>query len=102
MARKSRIASATSSSKPAKRGRNRIPEAFRIVSSATVKNGAADVEVPAVEVPILVLCGDWLKAIGLPIGSAVYLTTDEQGELALSRLGLRMPRRLYIRNAPSH
>jgi hypothetical protein len=97
MTRKSRIASDTSSSKPAKRGRRPIPEAFRIVSSTTVKSGGA-----GVEVPILVLCGDWLKAIGLPIGSAVYLTTDAQGELALSRLGLRMPRRLYIRNAPSH
>ena len=95
MARKSRIASAASSSKPSKRGRKRIPEAFRIVSSATVKNGAT-----GVEVPILVLCGDWLKAIGFPIGSAAFLTTDEQGELALSRLGLRLPRRLRIRAAP--
>jgi hypothetical protein len=105
MARKSRIASAASSSKPSKRGRTRIPEAFRIVSSATVKNSAAgadapDVEVPAVEVPILVLCGDWLKAIGFPIGSAAYLTTDAQGDLTLHRTGLRMPRRLYIRKAP--
>ena len=96
MARKSRIASAASSSKPSKRGQKRIPEAFRIVSSATVQNGAADVEVP-----ILVLCGDWLKAIGFPIGSAAYLTTDAQGELALHRMGLRMPKRLYIRNASS-
>ena len=94
MARKSRIASDTSSSKPPKRGRKRIPEAFRIVSSATVKNGAA-----GVEVPILVLCGDWLKAIGFPIGSAAYLTTDANGELALHRMGLRMPKRLYIRRA---
>ena len=98
MARKSRIASAASSSKPSKRGRRqRIPEAFRIVSSATVQNGSADVEVP-----ILVLCGDWLKAIGFPIGSAAYLTTDAQGDLALHRMGLRMPKRLYIRNASSH
>jgi hypothetical protein len=96
MARKSRIASRASSSKPSKRGRSRIPEAFRIVSSATVENGAAEVEVP-----ILVLCGDWLKAIGFPIGSAAYLTTDAQGDLALHRVGLRLPRRLYIRKARS-
>jgi hypothetical protein len=96
MARKSRIASRASSSKPSKRGRSRIPEAFRIVSSATVENGAAEVEVP-----ILVLCGDWLKAIGFPIGSAAYLTTDSQGDLALHRVGLRLPRRLYIRKARS-
>ena len=95
MARKSRIASASSSTKPRKRGRAPIPEAFRVVSSATVTGSAADVEVP-----ILVLCGEWLKAIGFPIGSAAFLTTDEQGELALSRLGLRMPRRLKIRAAP--
>jgi hypothetical protein len=99
MARKSRIASAASSSKPSKHGRSRIPEAFRIVSSATVKNGAAGAEAPDVEVPILVLCGDWLKAIGFPIGSAAYLTTDAQGDLALHRVGLRLPRRLYIRKA---
>jgi hypothetical protein len=95
MARKSRIASASSSTKPRKRGRSAaIPEAFRVVSSATVTGSAADVKVP-----ILVLCGEWLKAIGFPIGSAAYLTTDEQGDLALSRLGLRMPRRLRIRKA---
>ncbi len=96
MARKSRIASASSSTKPRKRGRSAIPEAFRVVSSATVTGSAADVKVP-----ILVLCGEWLKAIGFPIGSAAYLTTDEQGELAISRLGLRMPRRLHIRKAPT-
>jgi hypothetical protein len=95
MARKSRIASASSSTKPRKRGRSPIPEAFRVVSSAAVTGSVADVEVP-----ILVLCGEWLKAIGFPIGSAAFLTTDEQGELALSRLGLRMPRRLKIRAAP--
>jgi hypothetical protein len=57
-----------------------------------VKSSAANVEVP-----ILLLCGDWLKAVGFPIGSAAYLTTDAQGELALHRMGLRMPKRLYIR-----
>jgi hypothetical protein len=101
MARKSRIASAASSSKPSKRGRSRIPEAFRIVSSATVKNGAAGAGTPDVEVPILVLCGDWLKAIGFPIGSAAYLTIDAQGDLALHRMGLRLPRWSYIRKARS-
>jgi hypothetical protein len=67
-----------------------VPDRF----SATVQNGAADVEVP-----ILVLCGDWLKAIGFPIGSAAYLTTGAQGDLALNRMGLRMPKRVYIRKA---
>ena len=82
MARKSRIASASSSSKPRKRGRSAIPEAFRVVSSATVTGSAADVKVP-----ILVLCGEWLKAIGFPIGSAAYLTDfSEVPESSLEQL----------------
>jgi len=51
-------------------------------------------------VPKLVLSGEWLKAVGFPIGSAAILTTDRRGELTLHRLGLGFPRRLYIRAAP--
>jgi hypothetical protein len=49
---------------------------------------------------MLVLHGEWLKAIGFPIGAAAYLVSDKQGELALTRLGLRLPRRLRIRATP--
>ena len=95
MARKSRTASSATSSNPAKRKRKPIPESFRIVSSASVTAGAAKVKVP-----MLVLYGDWLKTIGFPIGSAAYLIRDQQGELALRRVGLRVPRKLLIRSTP--
>jgi hypothetical protein len=48
---------------------------------------------------MLVLYGEWLKAVGFPIGSAAYLATDERGELSLRRIGLSFPRRLTIRAA---
>jgi len=63
MARKSRIVSAAKSSKRPRRTRSPIPEPFQIVSSATVTAGATDIKVP-----MLVLYGEWLKAIGFPIG----------------------------------
>jgi hypothetical protein len=95
MARKSRIASAATSSKPSPRIRDLIPEPFRMISSATVTSKGRKGDVP-----MLVLRGEWLKAVGFPIGSAAILTTDRRGELALHRLGLGFPRRLYIRAAP--
>jgi hypothetical protein len=66
-------------------------------SSATVARGAAGKDI---KVPMLVLHGEWLAAIGFPIGAAAYLVSDAQGELALSRLGLRLPRRLKIHATP--
>ena len=50
---------------------------------------------------MLVLYGEWLAAIGFPIGAAAYLLSDAQGELALTRVGLRLPRRLQIRSVPT-
>jgi hypothetical protein len=97
MARKSRIVSSTSSTKSPRRKRARIEEPFQVVSSATVARGATGKDI---KVPMLVLYGEWLAAIGFPIGSAAYLVSDQQGELALCRLGLRLPRRLKIRTTP--
>jgi hypothetical protein len=97
MARKSRIVSSTPSTKSPRRKRARIEEPFQVVSSATVARGATG---KAIKVPMLVLYGEWLAAIGFPIGSAAYLVSDQQGELALCRLGLRLPRRLKIRTTP--
>jgi hypothetical protein len=97
MARKSRTVSSTSSTKPPRRKRTRIEQPFQVVSSATVARGAGGGEI---KVPMLVLHGEWLAAIGFPIGAAAYLISDQQGELALCRLGLRRPRRLKIRAAP--
>jgi len=93
MPRKSRTASPPPSSRRSKRAQ--IPESFRIFSSATVSRDAKNLKVP-----MLVLCGEWLKTIGFPIGSAAYLISDKHGELALQRVGLRVPRRLYIRATP--
>lgn len=97
MARKSGTASTASSSKRSRRKRSPIAEPFQIVSSATI---ARDAPGARVSVPMLVLYGEWLEAIGFPIGSAAVVTTDEQGELALHRIGLRLPRRLTIRAMP--
>ena len=75
-----------------KRGQARVPEPFRMISSSTATRRESKTAVPK-----LVLSGEWLKAVGFPIGSAAILTTDRRGELALHRLGLGFPRRLYIR-----
>jgi hypothetical protein len=92
MARKSRTASASKSSKRPARKRAPIPESFRTISFATTMTDAAEIKVP-----MLVLCGEWLKPVDFPIGSSAVLRTDERGEIALNRLGLGLPRRLYIR-----
>lgn len=97
MARKSRIVSSTSSTQPPRRKRARIEEPFQVVSSATVARGTAGADI---KVPMLVLYGEWLAAIGFPIGAAAYLVSAKQGELALHRLGLRVRRKLTIRTMP--
>jgi hypothetical protein len=94
MARNRSNVSGTSPRSRVKRTRMRIPEPFKVVSSATVTGGAK------IEVPMLVLYGEWLKAAGFPIGASAYLTADRRGELALNRLGLGFPRRLRIRAMP--
>jgi hypothetical protein len=94
MARKSRIVSATSSTKPPKRKRVAIPEAYRVVTPAAVASN------PKIKVPMLVLYGEWLNAIGFPVGSDAYLISDKRGELALHRVGLGMPWRLKVRAVP--
>ena len=49
-----------------------------------------------VGVPMLVLRGEWLKAIGFPIGAKAFLSTDKQGDIQLTRMSLRRPRRLRL------
>jgi len=90
MARKS--APSAASGKRPKRTRSPIPKQCHVISSATI---GADIQVP-----MLVLYGEWLKTIGFPIGSVTYLTADQHGEMALQRVGLRLPRRLRIRAMP--
>ena len=95
MARKTRTTPSTTSGKRTKTRRSRVPEPFHIVSSATIERGSAKIRVP-----MLVLYGEWLKAVGFPIGSSAIVTTDSQGELALHRLGLGVPRRFRVRSLP--
>jgi hypothetical protein len=90
-----RIHSTTPSVNLSRATRSPIPDPFQLISSTTGLDGQGKGQVP-----MLILSGEWLKAVGFPIGSAAYLTTDQRGELALPRLGLGMPRRLLIRAAP--
>jgi len=94
MADKRSTASASIPMRP-KHRRSPIPEPFQRFSSATIPSGTRKIKVP-----MLVLYGEWLKAVGFPIGSAVYVTTDRNGELALRRLGLGVPRQIRIRATP--
>jgi hypothetical protein len=49
-----------------------------------------------VDVPMFVLRGEWLKAIGFPIGAKAFLSTDKHGDIQLTRMGLKRPKRLRI------
>ena len=49
-----------------------------------------------VDIPMLVLRAEWLKAIGFPIGAKAFLSTDKRGDITLTRMGLRRPRRLRL------
>jgi len=95
MIQKSRAGSRNTRTRKSKSALSPIPEPFQLISESTVTAGARKVKIP-----MLVLRGEWLKAAGFPIGAAAYLATDKRGELALHRLGLGLPRRLYIRVAP--
>jgi hypothetical protein len=46
---------------------------------------------------MLVLRGEWLKAIGFR--SARRRSTDKQGDIQLTRMGLKRPRRLKVTKA---
>jgi hypothetical protein len=52
-----------------------------------------------VDVPVLVLRGEWLKAIGFPIGATAFLSTDKRGDIKLTRMGLKRPRKLRVLKA---
>jgi hypothetical protein len=95
MARNSDRASVPHAQSRAKRSRIAIAEPFRVVTSATVGSSSEKIEVP-----MLVLYGEWLKAAGFPIGTSAYVIADRRGELTLNRLGLSRPRRVRIRAMP--
>jgi len=91
MARKSATSTTTPRKRALKQRLSPIPEPFQVIEASTVTAGAT-----IVKVPMLVLRGEWLKAIGFPINAGLYLTTDRRGEMTLHRLGLGLPRRLRI------
>jgi hypothetical protein len=43
-----------------------------------------------------VLRGDWLKALGFPIGAPIYVFAEAHGRMAICRMGLAKPRWLRI------
>lgn len=47
-------------------------------------------------VPAIVLRGDWLKALGFPIGAPIYIFAEAHGRMAIYRPGLRKPRWLRL------
>ena len=59
------------------------------------------VDCTRIDVPMLVLRGEWLKAIGFPIGATAFLSTDKHGDITLTRMGLTRPRRLRVLKAKS-
>jgi hypothetical protein len=63
--------------------------------------GKVTVARASTDVPMLVLRGEWLKAIGFPVGATALLSTDKQGDITLTRLGLTRPRRLRVSKAKS-
>ena len=95
MTQKSRTGSRNARTCTSKPALSPIPDPIQWISTSTVTAGARKIKIP-----MLVLRGEWLKAAGFPIGAAVYLAMDKRGELALHRLGLGLPRRLYIRVVP--
>jgi hypothetical protein len=70
---------------------SRVAEPIQRVFASKVAVGRA-----TVDVPMLVLRGEWLKAIGFPIGATAFLSTDKRGDITLRRLGVSVPQRLRI------
>jgi len=46
-----------------------------------IYSGTVTVVRTGVDVPMLVLRGEWLKAIGFPIGAKAFLSTDKRGDI---------------------
>ncbi len=67
-----------------------------IVGHTSARNRRARARV---DVLMLILHGEWLKASGFPIGAKAFLSTDKQGDITLTRLVLTWPRKLRIAKA---
>jgi hypothetical protein len=91
VAKKSRTASRASRPQSAKPAPSPVAEPIQRVFASKVTVGRA-----TVDVPMLVLRGEWLKAIGFPIGATAFLSTDQRGDITLRRMGVTAPRRLRV------
>ena len=87
MAKKSITDPRATRTRSSKIDRPAIDEPLQVMTSARASK---------MKVPKLVLSGEWLKAIGFPIGAPLHLACDRRGEIVLHRLGLRLPRTLRI------
>ena len=47
-------------------------------------------------VPAILLRGEWLKALGFPIGAPIYAFAEAHGRMAIYRPGLHKPRWLRL------
>jgi hypothetical protein len=68
----------------------KLDEVARVASSTSTRAGETR------EVPAIVLRGDWLKALGFPIGAPIYVFAEAHGRMAICRMGLAKPRWLRI------
>jgi hypothetical protein len=91
VAKKSRTGSRASRTRTTKPAPEPVTDPYDrfFTSKVTVARASTDV-------PMLVLSGDWLKAVGFRIGATAFLCTDKYGDITLTRLGLKRPRRLKI------
>jgi hypothetical protein len=45
---------------------------------------------------MIVLCGDWLKAAGFPVGAPIYVTSQSEEEMQIYRMCTARKRTLRI------
>jgi len=90
MATKSRTSPRTSRTRAMKPSLPLIPEPYQSISASTRSPKSRRL------VPTLILRGEWLAALGFPIGASAFLISPKRGAIALNRLGRGRPRRVWI------
>jgi hypothetical protein len=91
------VARPTRTASRAPRPRAKAPrDAKRTEPTPPVFAGKVKINRARVDVPMLVLRGEWLKAVGFPIGATAFLSTDTRGDIKLTRMGLKRPRKLRV------
>jgi len=88
MPRKSSTDSRATRARSAKVSKSDVPQPLQVIAGSPRGK--------KIKIPKLILAGEWLKAIGFPVGAPLHLVCDRRGELMLHRLGLRLPRTLRI------